>query len=289
LIAAAGWGFSKSALSEFPPYIFLALRFSIATAILVAISWPSLRGLSKTQFIRAFLTGGLLGVTMLFWILGLDNTSSVGEGAFIVSLTVVVVPIVGRLFFGEKLTVSLVLALFPAIIGLFLLSLKFTETGEWGFSLESTHVFFLLSTLGFAFHVIFTSRFAQSIPTMPLSTVQLLAISLIAIIAAAITEDWPEGVSGISWFWVLCSAVIATTLRFVLQNKAFGHLKPSHASMIFMLEPVWAACIGVMLMSESMLVNQVWGCAFIFSSLFVYRISSIKLLKKLFPGSSLSK
>jgi len=289
VIAAAGWGFSKSALIDFPPYVFLALRFALAALLLSLFCWSDLKALNKTQFLKAFLTGLLLGLTMLVWIIGLDKTDSVGEGAFIVSLTVVVVPIIGRLFFADKLSLNHVLALFPAVAGLFLLSLRTQASGEFVFVLETTHLLFLCSTIGFAFHVILTSRYAKSIPTLPLSTVQLIAIAVVATVAALLTEGWPADVSAISWFWLICSAAIATSLRFSLQIKAMAHLQPSHSSMIFMLEPVWTSVLGIVFLHELMLSNQIWGCVLIFCSLLIYRLSSLKALKRLFPGSIYAK
>jgi len=271
LVAGAGWVFTKSALIEFPPHIFLAIRFSLAAFILAFLCWPALKQITKIQFYRAFGTGMLLGLTLLLWIVALDQSDSIGEGAFIVSLTVVFVPLIGRLFFGDQLTISLLLALLPAISGLALLSLQVTEDQSFSFSFERSHVYFVLSTIGFALHVILTSRYGQKIPAMPLATVQLAAIGSVAFISAIMTESWPAEIHAISWFWLLCSAVIATSLRFALQTKALIHLNPSHATMIFMLEPVWVAMLGALFLTERMSENQMLGCVLIFSALIVYR------------------
>ena len=271
MVAAAGWVFTKNALAEFPPHTFLAIRFSLAAFVLALLCWPELRRLNLAQLIRAFGTGLLLGVTLLVWIVALDQSDSIGEGAFIVSLTVVFVPLIGRLFFGDVIGLSLVLALIPAISGLALLSLDVSANKTLSFSFERAHLLFLLSTIGFAFHVIFTSRYAQSTPALPLATIQLAAIGLVAAISAFITESWPVELSTLSWFWVLCSAIIATSLRFSLQTKALAHLKPSHATMIFMLEPVWAAMLGALFLAEKMAEKKILGCLLIFSALVVYR------------------
>jgi len=271
LVAAAGWVFTKNALIEFSPHIFLTIRFFLAATILAFLCWPELKRVTKIQFYRAFGTGMLLGLTLLMWVVALDQSDSIGEGAFIVSLTVVLVPLIGRLFFGDKLTVSLLLALLPAISGLALLSLQVTDDQSFSFSFEQSHVYFFLSTIGFAFHVIFTNRYGQKIAAMPLATIQLLAIALVAFISAIMTESWPTEISAVSWFWVLCSAVIATSLRFALQTKALIYLNPSNATMIFMLEPVWVAMLGALFLTEKMTENQMLGCALIFSALVVYR------------------
>jgi drug/metabolite transporter (DMT)-like permease len=271
LVAAAGWVFTKSALKEFPPHTFLAIRFFLAASILAFLCGSELKKMTRIQFYRAFGTGMLLGLTLLMWVVALDQSDSIGEGAFIVSLTVVFVPLIGRLFFGDELTISLLLALVPAISGLALLSIEVTEGQSFSFSFERSHVYFLLSTIGFAFHVILTNRYGQKIAAMPLATTQLAAIGLVACISAIMTESWPAEIHPVSWFWLLCSAVIATSLRFALQTKALTYLRPSNATMIFMLEPVWVAMLGALFLTERMTENQMLGCTFIFSALIVYR------------------
>ena len=80
MIAATGWVFTKNALMEFPPYIFLSLRFGLAAIILLSLSGPQLFKLERKQFIQAFSTGILLGLTLLVWVLAIKATKSIGEG-----------------------------------------------------------------------------------------------------------------------------------------------------------------------------------------------------------------
>jgi len=275
LIAATGWVFTKNALTEFPPYIFLSLRFGLAAIVLASLCGPQLIQLDRGQVKRSFGTGILLGLTLLIWVLAIKETESIGEGSFIVSLTVVFVPLISRLFFGEKLSTSLIIALLPAVAGLALLSLRFDETGHISWSFESTHYLFLISTIGFAFHVLFTTRYSQAIPALPLATIQLFAIAVVATVAAVLCEEWPDSVSEVSWMWLLCSALFATSLRFALQTKSMVHLNPNHAVMIFMLEPVWTSILGASFLNESMATEQLVGCSLIFCALLIYRMPNM--------------
>ena len=106
--AATGWLLTSFGLQILPPYQFLALRFLIAGAILGFFVHPSLKKLTGQQCWRSFVVGVALGVALLFWIMGLAYTEYVGAGAFIASLSVIFVPIIGRLFFAEKITIYLV-------------------------------------------------------------------------------------------------------------------------------------------------------------------------------------
>lgn len=275
LIAAAGWVFTKNALAEFPPYSFLALRFSLAALVLACLCRGQWALLNAGHLLRGFGTGLLLGAALLVWILGVDQTDNIGEGAFIVSLTVVIVPFIARIFFGHKLALNVFIALMPAVAGLAFLAFDGGSNFLIGFELKSTQGLFLLSTIGFAFHVILTGKYAQDIPYMALTCMQLAAIGLVAGLAAMCTEDWPETLSSMSWLWLLCSAFIATSLRFALQTKALSYLDPNNAAMVFILEPVWTAILAWLFLSESMSRHQLFGCVLIFCALLIYRVPLI--------------
>ena len=79
---------------------------------------------------------------------------------------------------------------------------------------------------------------------------------------------------------LLCSAFIATSLRFALQTKALAKLDANNAAMVFILEPVWTAILGAWFLSERMTNYQLLGCVLIFCAILVYRLPLLlKLLK----------
>jgi drug/metabolite transporter (DMT)-like permease len=122
LIAAFGWMFSKEALAGFAPLQFMGIRFTLAATVVAAVGWGTLRALPPASVRRAVLLGLLFAAAMATWILGLEFASNVGEGAFINSLGVVLVPLVARWLFGDKLPWSAWAALPVAVAGLALLS-----------------------------------------------------------------------------------------------------------------------------------------------------------------------
>lgn len=76
---------------------------------------------------------------MCFWIMGLFTTRSLGEGAFITSMAVVLVAPMGLFFFKERVAPSTWVALPLAILGMALLALR------QGFQPESSQLFFFNS------------------------------------------------------------------------------------------------------------------------------------------------
>lgn len=284
VIAATGWIMSKTAMLEFQPYTFMALRFVLAAAVLAVFCVGDLRRLSTAQLFRSLATGVALGCALLSWSVGLHMTDNVGEGAFIVSLTVVVVPLIGRVFFGYRLTLLLIISLIPAICGLYFLA-RDNINSEVGFSLEPAQLLFLLSTLAFATHLNLSSYFVKGISPLALSSLQLGMVGLMAALGAwwfdpplASQSFLGATISTQAWLLLLASALFATSLRFSLQTRALQQLPPSHSGMILLAEPVCTAVMSAWWLGERMSANQISGCLLIFSGVIVYR--SVPLMRR---------
>lgn len=265
VLAAFGWVFSSKALAGMTPLLFMASRFLIAGVVLAVPGWRSLKALSGESWRYSLLTGAVMGLAMAFWISGLARAESMGIGAFLTSLGVVFVPVVGRLFFGATTSTSTWLAMAVALVGLALLRL------EGGFSLSVSDAFFLGAALVFSLHFNLNSRFARHIPALPLTTIQLLVTGTVCLCLSFTfekTAEWP-GLSIIGW--LLASALIATCLRFWLQVKAQGLASVSHAAVIMTLEPVWTSLFGLLWFAQTLSPVQVLGCAMIFSALLISR------------------
>ena len=268
-LGAAGWWFSKSALGEMPPYSFVALRFLIAAGILALLCWRQLLQLNKQQLQRSSSTGLVMGLALLFWVIGLQQASSIGESAFIVSLTAVLVPIASRIIFAEKISRQLPLALATAVTGLVLL------TVDNGFVFEPGQWYFLIAIVGFAVHLSLSSHFVKDIPAMANTAIQLATVGLIAAVMAVIYEPPSLRFSAAAWGWLLATAIVTTSFRFAIQNYAMPKISPSYAAMILLLEPIWTAILGALVLGEVLTPIKMLGCGLIFTALLVYRAKDI--------------
>lgn len=270
LIAATGWLFSKNALQEFLPHSFVAMRFILGGVVLGVIFHRQLAQLQQSQIIRCLVVGLVLGLALQLWVIALHKTAFIGEGSFLVSLSVIMVPIISWLFYGVRFTASLVIALVPALLGLGFLFL------DRGFTLDPAISYFLLATLGFSLHLNLSVYYVRAIPPLALSAIQLTMAGMVSAIFVAINESGQfsamlQAASSTAWLWLLASAVIATSLRFALQTQALQHLEASHASMIFLAEPVFTTLLGALALHERMSQQQLLGCLFIFTSLLIFR------------------
>ncbi|MBJ7277751.1 DMT family transporter [Marinobacter salarius] len=283
LMAAISWIFSKEAVLLMPPLMFMALRFLLAGSVLAVIAWPSLKRLSLDQFKRSAGVGLVFGVAMSFWVMGLFHVTHIGEGAFLTSLGVVIVPVIARVVFQEAQPLSTWFAIPVAVGGLALLSLKN------GFRPEIGQVFFVVAAFIFALYFTLNTRAANQrtvinrrgesvekhrVPALPLTTIALLTVGTVTLTESVLLEPWTptlENFSGILAGWVIASAVVGTAGRFLLQTYAQSLATHSHGVVILVLEPVWVALFAAGWFSESMSTTQLAGCGLIFLALLINR------------------
>lgn len=265
LLAAAGWMFSKEALQGLPPLLFIGVRFFLAGCVLAAAGWSSLARLTRQDWRKATGGGLVFAAAMGCWIHGLYLGEHVGEGAFITSLGVVLVPLVARVMFRDHLPRVLWVSLPIAVSGFACLSL------EQGFRLEVGQLFFLSAAVLFAVHFNLVTRFVAGIPAIALTAIQLITVGVLTFLASLLLEQWPSHIALSIWWWVLASALIASSLRFFLQTYAQSLTPASHAAMIMTLEPVWTALLAGVWLDEGMSSVQLLGCTLIFTALLVNR------------------
>ncbi len=283
LMAAISWMFSKEAVLLMPPLMFMAMRFLLAGSVLAVIAWPSLKRLSLDQIKRSAGVGRVFGVAMSCWVMGLFHATHVGEGAFLTSLGVVIVPVLARVVFREEQPLSTWFAIPVAVSGLALLSLKN------GFRPEIGQLFFVGAAFIFALYFTLNTRAANQrtvvnnrgetvekhrVPALPLTSIALLTVGTVTLVESTLLEPWTptlENFSGILAMWIIASAIVGTAGRFLLQTYAQSLSAHSHGVVILVLEPVWVALFAAGWFSETMSATQLAGCGLIFLALLINR------------------
>lgn len=265
LLAAMGWIFSKEALTGMTPLLFVGVRFLSAGIVLAILGNAALKRLPTDDWGRALLTGLAMATALSLWILGLHHADNLGIGAFLTSLNVVLIPIVGRLLFGARTARSTWVALLIAMLGMAFLRL------ESGFVLSVSDGYFLASAVAFSLHFNLNSRFAVNLPALPLTAIQLSTTGIIGLLLSLWLEPTPERPELAIVGWLTASILIGTCLRFFFQVKAQGMAPVSHAAVIMTLEPIWTALLGSIWFAEQMSALQLAGCGLIFGALLISR------------------
>ncbi|SBS28118.1 putative DMT superfamily transporter inner membrane protein [Marinomonas aquimarina] len=275
IIAAFGWIFSKEALAGLPPIFFLGVRFVIAGIVLFFVGARYFKGIRWQDLKGAIMVGAVMSVAMMFWIVGLDQVSNIGVGAFINSLGVILVPVFARLLFKEHPANSIWLALPIAVVGLGCLAL-----GD-GVSFEWAQLYFFIAAVTFALQFNLLTRMSTKLHVLVLTAIQLFTAGAIMLLVSPSMEEIPHTVPLPIVGWFLASTLIATSLRFLLQTYAQSLTPASHAAVIMNLEPVWAAFMAALWFGETMAVIQVIGCVLIFLAMLVSKWQQVRVFLRL--------
>jgi drug/metabolite transporter (DMT)-like permease len=203
----------------------------------------------------------LLAGTVLFLGASLQQvglvTTTAGNAAFITSLYVVLVPLIG-LFLGRKVGAKGWLAAALAVAGLYIISVG----GK--FSVARGDLLVLVGAFFWACHILVIGHLATRTDPILLSAGQFTVCAVYSLVASLLFDPpFPAG----SWLEALGAAAlpiayggilscgVAFTLQIVGQRKA----KPSHASIIMALEALFGAIGGVIILGEPLTSRLVTG------------------------------
>lgn len=264
-LAAFGWIFSKETIQGFPPIGFIGLRFIIASLCLLPFCFRAMRSTTLRALLPAVLTGCILCCSVMCWIHAISISETIGEGAFIASLSMLMVPIVAWILFRERPKRIFWLSLPIAMAGLASLSL----VGGWHSSMSQ--LWFAASAALLALHFNVNSQYSQRLPVLLLTCVQLFSAGCLASVIAFFTESMPTSIPAPIWGWFALSTLLATSLRYVMQTLGQKNIRAGNAALIMILEPVWTVILSIVWYGEVFSLNKMVGCSLILLALLLYR------------------
>ncbi|WP_375322392.1 DMT family transporter [Aliivibrio logei] len=270
LLAGAGWVFSKQAIQELPPFGFIGIRFVMASLCLLPFCFSALKRALWQDCVRSMGVGVLLSAALFCWIHAISISDTLGEGAFIMSLSMLFVPLLAWPLFGNRPPRAFWFSLPIAVSGLFLLA--------WndGWNVSASQLWFIFAAVGLATHFNFNSKYSASLPPILLTTLQLFMVGCLGVVLSLFLETWPQEVSLVTWKWVLLSVLLATSLRYLLQTIGQKWVTPTNAAILMLLEPIWTMLLSVWIYDESMPLNKLVGCGLLLLSLVFYRFSQVR-------------
>ncbi|MEZ9367518.1 DMT family transporter [Shewanella sp. 10N.286.51.B2] len=269
LLAAVGWISSKLVVDEMPGEVFIASRFMLASLILLPFCYKSIWRLRAKQLLLACGVGIFLGMSLQIWVFAVSISNSLSEGAFIMSLAMIIAPMTAWFLFKVKPHRAFWLALPISVVGMMLLSLSN------GWQVETSQWYFLLASSLLSVHFVLNKKISRSIKPLDSICLQLFMVGLVAAVYVAFTQQLSFEVNDSLIFWFVVSTVIATSVRYVFQTLGQYQVKMETAALIMILEPIWTMILSFSLLDEQISLQKVIGGALIFISLSVY----IKLSK----------
>jgi drug/metabolite transporter (DMT)-like permease len=261
----------KEALRSASPLVFLALRFSIATAALALAFRGRYGRLSvRRREVRGGVAAGLcLFAGYTFQTFGLRYTTP-SKSAFITGLTVVMVPLIGSFVYRTAPQASELLGIAAATVGLGMMTL---EGPSLAISLGD--LLTLLCAVGFATHVIVVARVSRGGSFEALSLTQIATATLLAAASCGWAEPprlvWTAGLAGA----LLATGLLATALAFSVHAWAQPRTTPTHTALILALEPVFAGLTSYLVFGEILSSRAAAGAALILAGILLVEMKPI--------------
>lgn len=267
LVAVAiSWGgafvLMKDAIAEQPFYDFLAIRFTIATAVMILVRPSVLKAFDGPMIKHGIYLGVLLALGYITQTIGLELSTAAITG-FLTGLYVVLTPIFGWLIFRKKAGKRLIAGVILATIALALISIN-------GLSFEVGQLWVVACAFLFAAHIVGLSIWSPGKDVYALTVMQLAVVAAVSWIGAFANDgayQSPEDFAG--WFAVLFTAVFATAIAFLVQTWAQSLMDASRVAILLTSEVVWAAVIAVLAGQEVLGIKTIIGGAIMITAMLI--------------------
>jgi len=243
-------------------YFFNAARYLLAALVVLPLAFKVGRNANPTykmpreQFKWMFIAAFLLFLGSALQQAGMVYTTA-GNAGFITGLYVVLVPFALFIVWREKPHWMSVVAVVLAGVGAFLLSTGGRFEVRPGDALE------LIGALFWTFHVIVLGKYASKFEAMSFSAGQLIVCGLLNLGVGIVAEPMMK-FSGQLMFAIAYTAIFSLGLCYTLQVWAQRHTPPADAALILSLESVFAVISGWLLLNETLIAVQIFGCVLIF-------------------------
>lgn len=261
-LTAAIWGstfaISKLITSVFSASFIIALRFSIASIVLIIISFSQRNQLNKEYYIHGFWMGITLFASYILQVIGLTMDTSPGKSAFLCTTYSVMVPFLYWFVTKDKPKLHHILCVFFCLTGVGLLSL----TGGWGMS--SGDILTILSGVPCAFNIVISSIVCKNKITLLLTTIELGVVTIFAWLFVFFENSFPIQMPLPAIASILYLGVFATALCLFLQSYGLKYADASIGGMILSLESVFGVIFSIFLYKEKITLRMLIGFIVIF-------------------------
>jgi drug/metabolite transporter (DMT)-like permease len=259
----AVWGSTfvviKDVTEAIPVADFLAVRFTIAAAVLWLLAPRSVARLGPVLRRRALVLGVVYGAAQLLQTWGLTMVSASVSG-FLTGLYVVLTPVIAAVLLRESVARATWLAVGLATVGLAVLSLD-------GFAVGAGELLTVLSAAAYALHIVLLGEWSEPGHAVGLAVLQMAVIAVVCGVAAG-----PGGLvlpsTSQQWWVMLYIALVAGALAMLTQTWAQARLPATRAAIIMTTEPVFASTFGVLLDDDPLTVRFVLGAAFVLAAMY---------------------
>lgn len=245
VLVSLAWGATFSVtrvgLTAAGPFAFLGVRFAIAALLLVAVSAPILRGLTRRELRAGAIIGACIAVSFACQTVGL-KTLGAGESAFLTALYVPLVPIFGWLAFRRAIGPAIGAGIALACAGVACMAGPDGLTVGLGLGEALTVACAAIA----AAEIVLIGQLSPGCDARRLAIVQVVVAGALSFVGMGLAG---EPLPAASPTFLACAGALGLASAFiqVAMNWAQRSVPAARATLIYTLEPVWAAGFGALL------------------------------------------
>lgn len=258
----------KGVLAHLPPLAVAALRVLVAAPILLLLAWRLERARLPRGHFKELALLGFLGVfaNQVLFIVGLARTTATNAAILMPSIPVftVLVAAVGRV---ERLTPRRAAGVAVAVLGALVLLDPTRLSLSQGTALGDLLI--LLNCLAYAAYLVLQRPLLQRLPPLTLIAWAFVfgGVGVLVVAAPTMVGFSPAGVPAGAWLGLAYIVLIPTAVNYALNSWAIRRSSPALAATYTTLQPVVAAALGMLFLSESVGGRQLAGFALIVAGL----------------------
>lgn len=264
ILECALWGIgnpvAKIGIESMPPYYFLAIRFTLACLLFVAVNPRAVRRqLNRRSLLNCLKVGPFTAGAFIFSVVCLQFTAVTTAGFFF-SLSILFTPGLNYLLFHRKPDRRLLLITIIVIAGLYLLCVN---QGSFRFGLGE--LLALMSACSFAISISLSEKYVGDAGVLLLSATQSGVAAIISFALALMFEQF-QALSAASldgWLSVLYLVVCCTFIAYLLQNAALKRLSAVVVSLAMCSEPIFTAVASYFILGETLSPRGLTGAALV--------------------------
>jgi drug/metabolite transporter (DMT)-like permease len=260
---------TKYAIQYTGPFVYLGICYTIGTVTLAFVFRKHLRHITRSDLKYGAVLGLCLCTGYALQTTGLQYTP-VSKAGFITGLYVPLVPLLSLFILRQRPAFGAVIGIVLSVIGLTLLSVN----RQFDFSLGIGGFLLLGCAFAFALHIVCINKFGPRADPTNLSIVQLAVTALLSFALVPFAGKAPAlaSVPLLVWGAMLFMGIADIAFTLLMMVRIQQYIGGVRATLIYALEPVWAAVFGYLLGGDRLSILAFLGCGCILLGMIAGRL-----------------
>ncbi|MGD0038570.1 MAG: DMT family transporter [Bacteroidota bacterium] len=272
------WGstfvLTKFILENASPFVYVAIRFFIASLLFAALFFRRLRTISKDGITKGLVLGVLLFLGFMLQTIGLKFTTA-SKSAFVTGLIVVFTPIFQLVIERKTPKIGNIIGVVLVAIGLYLL------TSPKGSEFNIGDALTLVCAVLFSIYTVYLGVYGKEHDPAHLTFIQFASTTILAAIAIPFLETAHLNLTFNFMLNIAYLTVMPTVVALYMMAKYQKFTTPTRSAIIYSMEPPIAAIFAFFIIGEQIGMMGVIGGVLILFGLIVSELSDVIFTRKI--------